>query len=229
MVRQMLISRSQEHPVMNSAAAGGNRMATIMSRTSEDLTIVGVCGGCPSQRALTSPKVRSPPKNSLRSVPAAWRAGASQSNRHRDTRNLSRQLVLDSGNATCNRGFSDGDDDTADIIYYSHTGCSHHGEVPERPPPVAARAPPKDRGRYLNHRNTERWPSFAFTPQTRERRGTDERMSSSNSIVPAQHSGRVGSPIRWGRKANSKARKEGGRVGEGRGSASTPRAPGAGC
>jgi len=32
--------RSQEQPAMKATAAGGRRMATIMRRTSEDLTIV---------------------------------------------------------------------------------------------------------------------------------------------------------------------------------------------
>lgn len=34
------MSRSQEHPVMNAAAAGGKMIATIMSRTSDPRTMM---------------------------------------------------------------------------------------------------------------------------------------------------------------------------------------------
>jgi len=37
------MSKSQEQPAMNAAAAGGNRMATKMSKTSDPLTIVAYC------------------------------------------------------------------------------------------------------------------------------------------------------------------------------------------
>ena len=39
-VKRTLINKSQEQPVIKAAAAGGNKMATRMSRISEDLTIV---------------------------------------------------------------------------------------------------------------------------------------------------------------------------------------------